>query len=292
MWLLINLSKEYQTVINYKLSYNHLANNKVYKKEPLQELPITIKGNGFKLFMANFKTAIININLNNLQHKKNTEYFILTNSLKPSIQNQLNSGLQIEYINLDTLKIHLGTLSSKKVALKPQLDISFSLGYNLANPITVIPDSITISGLDEELNSLTHLNLTPIQFENLQENKSIETSIIKPTDLNSIKLHHLNTKINIEVDKFTEGSFDVPIEVINIPKNIQLSIFPKKITIKCKIGLQNFNKVTANSFKIVADYNKTILNENSFLIPELVEKSNLVSSVRISPNKIDFLINK
>ena len=292
MWLLINLSKEYQTVINYKLSYNHLANNKVYKKEPLQELPITIKGNGFKLFMANFKTAIININLNNLQRKKNTEYFILTSSLKPSIQNQLNSGLLIEHINLDTLKIHLGTLSSKKVTLKPQLDISFSLGYNLAKPITVIPDSITISGLNEELNSLTHLNLAPIQFENLQENKSIETSIIKPTNLNSIKLHHLNAKINIEVDKFTEGSFDVPIEVINIPKNVQLSIFPKKITIKCKIGLQNFNKVTANSFKVIADYNKAILNENSFLIPELVEKSNLVSSVRISPNKIDFLINK
>ena len=54
----------------------------------------------------------------------------------------------------------------------------------------------------------------------------------------------------------------------------------------------NFNKITADTFKVTCNYESSKENGLSYLIPKVDIKSNLVQIARVSPSKIDFLIQK
>jgi hypothetical protein len=96
-----------------------------------------------------------------------------------------------------------------------------------------------------------------------------------------------------EVDKFTEGRFLVPVNVINIPKDIKITPFPKEIEVVFQAGLSNFNKISKSSFSVVFDYmqykNDTLVQ---YLSPVVEQKSDLISTLKINPSQIEFLIQK
>ncbi|WP_143592090.1 YbbR-like domain-containing protein [Tenacibaculum holothuriorum] len=292
MWLLINLSKKYTTQVSYTLNYINLAQNKIFEKEPLKEIPITIKGTGFKLLAANFSNKSLDVNLDKIYKTKNNGYYLLSNNLKANFQKQLANGIELQQVDIDTLHLNLGLLASKKVPLVADLDLNFQLGYDLSKPILLQPDSINVSGTKKLLDKLTHFNLQKVTLENISENLTTTSKIILPEEFNQLKLNTTNTTIQLFVDKFTEGEFEIPILVKNVPNSIKLNIFPKKIKVVYKVGLKNFNKITEDSFSVECDYLQTQKNNVSYLIPKLINKPEMVTSVRIIPNKIDFLINK
>ena len=95
---------------------------------------------------------------------------------------------------------------------------------------------------------------------------------------------------HIFTDKYTEGTFELPINITNIPSKLDLKVYPKKVTVTYKVGLKNYSKITEDSFEIVCDYKSSVDKGLTYLVPKFKKKSNLVSSVRVSPQKIDFLM--
>ena len=77
-----------------------------------------------------------------------------------------------------------------------------------------------------------------------------------------------------------------------MPDSIAVKTFPKKVKVFYQVGLTNFNKVNVGSFKVVCDYNNSLSNNLNYLIPKVVVKPRFVSSVKINPNKIEYLIQK
>ena len=286
-WTLINLSKEYTTQITIDAVYSNLPIKKTIISTPVKKIPLLVKGTGFKLISTNFNTNSVQLNLEKLTHKKQTDYYFSTNKLHSEIQNQLKSGINLIAIQKDTIPLKIGTLHSKKVPLKTNLDISFQLGYDLSKPIALSPASILISGEKSLIDEISFLNLKKIKLENLSEKTSIDSEIIIP---DNIKASVRSAKINITIDQFTEGEIEVPVLIKNAPKEI--NIFPKKVKLIYKVGLQNFNKINSSLFKVECDYNLSKINEVSYLTPKITKLPDSISLVRMTPKKIDFLIHK
>jgi len=292
IWLLINLSKEYTTTVWYEVSYKNLPQNKVFQQEPLQKIPLTIKATGFKLLSTNFKYKGIAFDLKKIQSEINGKNYILTNKQKQIVQDQLYNGLRLQQIEQDTIHLFLGSLSSKKIPVKANINVTFKYGCDLATPLQLIPDSVLVSGPKQKLDSLTYIDTKEIILNSISENTTQDVFLQKPSLSKKIKIAEEKVQIVLEVDKFTEGSFMVPFEIENLPKNTTVNTYPKNIKIVFKVGLSNFNKITANSFKVVCDYKESKENNLPYLIPKLVIKPVLVSSVRIKPTKIEFLIQQ
>ncbi|VAW18423.1 hypothetical protein MNBD_BACTEROID04-373, partial [hydrothermal vent metagenome] len=99
--------------------------------------------------------------------------------------------------------------------------------------------------------------------------------------------------VKANVDKFTEGSFDIPVTIINKPEGIKINTFPNTIEVIYQAGLSNFNKITKNSFLVVYDYKQYEKDTlTRFLTPIIKQKSEFISSIKINPSKIEFLIQK
>lgn len=286
-WLLINLSKEYTTQITFDLVYTNLPLKKTIIDTPIKKIPLLVKGSGFNLISTSLSNNLIKLDLEKINKKKAINYYFLSNKLRPEIQKQLKSGIELTQVLKDTIPLKIGTLNSKKVPLKTDLSITFQLGHDLSKLITIKPDSVLISGEESLLKKISFLKLAKINLNNISESSKISIPILKQ---NNIKTNITTAEINITVDKFTEGEIEIPVLVKNAPKG--LNIYPKKVKIIYKVGLKNFNKINKNSFKIECDYNQEKNSEASYLIPKLKKSPDIITLIRVVPEKIDFLIHK
>ena len=77
-----------------------------------------------------------------------------------------------------------------------------------------------------------------------------------------------------------------------MPKNHIISTYPKEVKVVFQVALKDYNKITKNSFVIRCDYKKTTKNNFEYLIPEIIEKPEILFDVKVVPNKVEFLIKK
>lgn len=286
-WLLINLSKEYNAEVEYDIEYTQLPQQKTLIDAPFNKLTLNVKSSGYNLLMSSINHKPITLQLDKAVKKKGSNYYFLSKNLHPEIQHQLKHNIELNSITQDTIPVKIGLLSSKKVPLKPNVNISFQLGYGLSKPLNLTPDSILISGDETDVNRIEFLNLDSATLENISKNTNITSSILFPENI-QLKASHKLVDIELLVDKFTEGEIEVPVLVKNAPKGI--NIFPKKVKVIYKVGLKNFNEITPDLFKIECDYLDVENNELNYLTPELKDTPNLATVLRIVPDKIDFLI--
>lgn len=269
------------------VTYTNLSIKKIIIDTPVKSIPLLVKGSGFKLISTTFSNRIIELNLDRTTKKKGVNHYFLTKKHHSEIQEQLKSGIKLINIQRDTIPLKIGSLHSKTVPLKTDSNINFQLGYDLSTPIKITPNNILISGEKSLIDKINFIKLERINLENLSKNTKINLPINIPEN---IKTEITSAEISIILDKFTEGEIEVPVFVKNAPKGI--NIYPKKVKIIYKVGLKNFNKINPNLFRIECDYNRTIVNETSYLTPKLIKSPDSITLVRIVPKKIDFLIHK
>jgi YbbR domain-containing protein len=214
----------------------------------------------------------------------------LVKNQKQRIQKQLPSGVALEQLLKDTLFLDLGRLVTKKIPLKPNIKISYHVGYDLSEEITVAPDSILVSGPENYMSALKGLALSPVVLEDVMANFTKKVAIKMPEGIKNLKLDTKEITVSGKVEKFTEGTLEVPYTVTNMPKDLTINTLTKKIQITFIIGLSRFNKINENSFQIECDYSISESNNLGYLIPKLVHIPSEIKSYKIIPNKIDFLI--
>ena len=157
MWLLITLSKEYTTTISFPIKYSNIAQSKLLQTAPKTTLETVVTANGFSVLRTRFNTKTIAIDAKTVIKKKGTTYYLLAKNQKQIIQKQLPSGVALQQIIKDTLFLDLGSLVIKKLPLKPNVKINYHVGYDLSEEITMVPDSITVSGPENYMSKLENI---------------------------------------------------------------------------------------------------------------------------------------
>ncbi|MFK5879404.1 MAG: hypothetical protein QM478_07895 [Flavobacteriaceae bacterium] len=291
LWLLINLSKIYTSDVEFEVKYINLPIDKVLQSTPINRFDALVVSTGFTLLRYQLKSKELMIDLKALAYKSGTTFYYLPNNHLSDLKAQLDVDTKIDRIKQDTIFFNLGINISKKIPVKLVSDIHYKLGYNLIDKIFLSPDSVSIIGPKAQLDTIHIINtkqlvLTDVS-EEIQQNIELQLPASK-----QIATSDLMVAVSAKVDKFTEGSFKAPFTVINIPEGYSVTTFPSEIEVTYIVALSNFSKITEDSFIIECDFEQAINNELNYLIPVLKQTPTLVSSYKITPNKIDFLIEK
>ena len=291
-WFMTKLSKEYEGTIKFPVIYNNLPDNKLLQENPLDFIDIHVRATGFKLISSKISPKKLVIDASNLYSKSLTDYYLLISQQKLGIQKQMITGVEIDHFIKDSISFNLGVLKVKKIPVKLMSDLTFANGYELNEAIHIEPDSIEIKGPESILDTISFVSTTLFQIKQLNSSIKEVITIEKFSRESNIRTVQQKVEISASVEEFTEGEVEVPVNLLNSPNNTSISTFPKLVKITYKVALSNFNKVSSSAFLIECDYNMSKVNNLPYLIPKLVENSSLVRNIRISPMKIDFIINK
>jgi len=289
-WLLTKLSKEYQAVITFPVEYVNIPQDKLIQSTPLKEIDIQVRASGFRLFGISILKNKIKLDAKKLHRKSNSNFYLLLENQKIDIQNQISNNYIINSIVRDTIYLDLGQLNSKKIRLKGNFDFSYKSGYHLTSSVVITPDSILVSGPKQQIDTLKNIQLQKLTLKEISNSVEQVIQIKEVSDV--IRFRVKEATIFAKVDRFTEGNLELSFEVINLPDSVSVTTFPKKVKVFYQVDLSNFSKVNAASFKVVCNYNNTLNNNLNYLIPRVVLKPEFVTSVKIIPNKIEYLIQK
>jgi len=295
-WFLNVLTNSFVSTINYPVKYKNFPEDKVVVNNLPNELELEIKASGFMLVRYYLSTSIppILFDINSFYEKhavisSTTNVYILTKLAKDKIQSQLQYKIEILDINPDTIFAQFATVISKKIPVKPNLNISFEKQYMINGNITVTPDSIEVSGPSSILDTLLFVETPKLEFEEL--NKTIKRTAFLQ-EIPELKFVKSRVVVEVPVDKFTETSLNIPISILNIPENVNLKMFPDEIKATFMVPMTKFSEIKAQHFTFNVDFNETdSLNVHKLRvyagnIPESIHKLNY------QPSFIDYIVEK
>ena len=288
--LLTKLSSNYTKSISFQLNPINVPEDIVIINDSLQKIDIVVTTFGFRLFKYYFNKPEIDIDFSNLEATK-SQYIWTTQRERQQIVSQFNPKDDIGIINPDTILFSYSKNGVKMIPIILNQDITFSAGYNLYEDLKIMPDSIKVIGPKSIIDTIKMVQTEIAILEDV--NKNISQSIkLKLPKLNSnIIFSDSEVMVKGKVERFTEGSVDVPVNIINVPEDIKLNYYPKTIPVIFSTTLDKYKLINSGSFLVECDFNE-IKKDNSYLTPKIKRTPETVKYVRLDVKRVEFILVK
>lgn len=288
--VLTKLSRDYTQTIRFKILAVNIPEDKVIIKDSMQNLDISLTTYGFKLIRYYLSKPSIKVDIGNLD--QTDEFYLWTvNKEFANVIAQFDPKVKIETINPDTLKLRYDTNAVKKVPVVLNSNIEFSPGYDIVNALTLQPDSIKIIGPGILIDTILSVHTKALKLENINTNISTTVDLKLPAN-DQLRLSEPRVSIEGQVERFTEGSIEVPVILRNVPNDLKLKIYPKNVEVIFYTNLSQYKSIGPNSFIVECDYQEAIESNSNYLTPRITQQPDQVKTARLNSDRIEFIILK
>jgi YbbR-like protein len=290
-WFLIKLSKPYTSVVTVKVEYVNQPQDKVVVNNLPDKFKMNVSGTGWQLFryFLNSENTKLQVNIENYMKQG----VIYTNNNRFGFNDQLPADLNITQISPSEVRFKFENKKSKKVPVKPDIDISINPQYGLKGNIVLIPDSIVVSGPESYIDTLTVIHTERLEIKDLDANTSGKLNIRK-FPLQSFEYDTLELGYQILVEQYTEGNIELPITVINISSD-DVVLLSKSADVSFQIPIEKFDLVQDPSFiahfETIADF-QNIQPVDSVVAIQVITFPNFVRNINVKPARVGFLFLK
>jgi len=278
MWFITNLSKEYVKTIPVKIVFSKITPGHLVKcKDTI--LTVKIQGSGFSLWSSQLKNVVYTIPVNDFKTNWNWQ------------QNQylfkqiLPKNILVVNVTPSTIAYTQFKLEHKKVKVQHHIKVVPKLGYGITK-LTLQPDSVLIYGHQKEIKNIKFIKTDSLLFKNRTTAVSGEVSLLLPAEV--LQVSEKKISYQYDVERYTQGDFLVPIQLINVPENTEVSIFPKQIHVQFQSPLSVFETYQSQHFLLTV--NCSNLENKTALAVELKNIPAGMKNVRLLKKSVTFLV--
>ncbi|MFD2561762.1 CdaR family protein [Aquimarina rubra] len=289
LWLFIQFSKNYTQEVECDVLYVNVPQDRILDEDSDQTIRLTLNGNGFRLINHSWSRPRLEFDIANATESKGGDFYFDISNANQSLKDKLNFKGRVLSVQKDTLMVKLDINLEKKIPIRLLKEIQYVPGYGSDEGVVLSPDSIVISGPKRIVDTINYVVTQNLKLEALNTDYKTSLSIKIDSLPTRVKVIPKEVEASITVSKFTEGSQEVPITLINIPEGKEIKIFPKEVKVVYRVGLDKYNEINQRDFKVIADYNK-VADESSFLILELNDMPSSIHDVRLQDKQVQFVI--
>jgi hypothetical protein len=294
-WFLIAFSGQYDARLRFPLKYVNVPGQRLIVNDLPTGMQVFVKTTGFKILAYQFgkRPDSIELDVTNAlqQGKEITKDLILVPS-KALINNftrQLGNEYSINGFYPDSVAFSFSNKVSKHVPIVLDSRIKYASQYSSAGAIQLSPESVTVTGPGSLIAMISSVSTDSLILNDIKS--TVKTHVnLKQQKLLSTDVP--NITVTIPVEKFTEGSMEIPVHVINLKKGYSVKTFPDKITVRYHVALSNYNKISPDMFKAIADASGLPDKSKQQLRVNLIETPPTVNMISADPDKVDFILKK
>lgn len=289
--IFLKLSKQYTNTLAFGINKVNVPPENIILNDSNSSLNITLKTHGFKWLKYYFIKPKITIDFAKEVDNKHGTY--IWSKSKSYLYESSQFGNQVKLLNIepDTLLFKYDTNLVKKVPVILNTNINYSQGFDIENSFKITPDSIKIIGPHTLASKIASIETESIVLEDVKSDISKKIKLKLPQGHGDILFSHKSIALTARVKKFTEGTYKVPITLVNVPQGTSLKYFPKFVNVTYYTSLDAFNTIKINDFVVTCNYN-LLANNQSFLTPQLVTYPKEVKYAKLGQQRIEFIILK
>jgi hypothetical protein len=245
-WLFNSFNKNYATNIRFPLRFDYAGEKYIPLASLPQHVTMNVSGNGWDLFRKSVGIKLPELKIVLLRPTEAKK--IMASSLIPSFSEQLGSGLQINYMVTDTLRVQIDELDSHKFRLAADLSqISYRDGYGRISPVVILPDSVKLQGARSLLHQLPDSIVLVLPKVNLNERLKREVEVLIPNG-ESITRNPPVVSVMFEVGQLEVSETYVSVKA-SIPNPTVKVSYVDSVKVKFripKVEAENFNEDRSN----------------------------------------------
>jgi len=281
--LVSKLTSTYDKNIVFKLTVTDIPEDKVIYEKSHDSVELKVRGFGFSLAKYYFKTPELKISAKKLKELNNS---FLWEQKQDFTDIKLNFDSSIELLTIfeDSIILYFDQYISERKFIKTNISINYESGFDSFKTPLITNDSVTILGPKDIIRKIDYVDTEFVKLNNVNSDIQINLSLLKPAfDNLSIDLSMIEYKL--EVDQYTEEIVTVPVNILS-NENIKYNYYPKELSVKYFISIDDYKKTTPIDFRI-----ECVLDKNqSTLIPYLTKKPDFIKNARLSSNQIQLII--
>jgi len=236
-------------------------------------------------------SRILDVDLDNcdINNYGKNQYYINTTSLRDKMADEIGIESNEVEMSLQKLRFVMEKLTQKQINVYNSTELVFAPQYDLYGPIKIKPNTVTIYGPGNIIDTIDYIFTEYKRIDNISTNINENIKLINP-DPDIINISTKTVNISADVEKYTESSIEIPIDLSN--SNLKIKAFPKNVKVFFTVALKDFSEIRKTQFRVMPNFDGIDVLKASKLQLKVTEYPETVSAIRIQPSEIEFLIIK
>lgn len=285
LWVSVSLSEIFVMNVKVPVNFIDLPENYSVGYTSINEIDLQVKGRGWELVKLILGSKVdFDISVHRRIGRRKYD---LNNLVKANAW--LTSSFQVLEISPSQIEYDIEKTGSKNVRLIKNFKLEFEPGYGPSSEIKINPESIEIYGPSNLLRNIDSLRTEYKEILNVSDNVKIDIQIETPI---GITISEKTCTIEFEVQKIVDKTFEnIVVETRNVPSSKELILFPGKINVVLRGGINKLGRLTNDSIKAYVDYWSALREENGFIEP-IIEVPPFTTYINTVPNKLEYIIKQ
>lgn len=236
-WLLHNLSLKYSDYLTASV----IARSNVEGHSDISQNSTDViargRTTGYKVILsamkAHRKPVIVDFASSVMKHKEDDLFYVLSSDLTEYAHLIYGDGVTVEYFVSDTLFFRFPAVDHKRVPVHPVYSVSYMPQHISDGQLEVAPDSVTLYGEAYRLENIDKVFTEPIKHADLT---SDVLGVVRLEKLKDVRMSVDEVHYMLDVRRYVDITRTLPVNVVNLPSDKTLQLFPSKATVTLKCG--------------------------------------------------------
>jgi YbbR domain-containing protein len=285
LWVFVSFSNDYSTTIRVPVLVQNIPNGFAIKDISTNEVSLSIKGEGWELAQLTFG-GDHTLNIYALTEEK-SKTLSVRNILEQN--SWVSSKVQVTLVEPEQISYEFEEINYKEVTVESNIKSNFKVGYGPVSNIKISPDTVRISGAKSIVQSMISLLTDSTTFSNVDDNLIVEVPLIIPEGINS---NVKKVTISLDVQKIVDKTFvGVEIERIGVPPSRELSLFPERVNVVLRGGINMLGKFTNDDIQMHVNFRQALEDTLGSIEPHILFPE-FTTLVDIRPGRLDYIIKQ
>lgn len=272
--------------IRVQLNYSGVDNRVVFATPLPSYLTLSVRDNGKQLRLLSKQDLTLTINLSSMLEESKGTLYLTPEMLRPRLQDILPGSTIILHFMPEKIRTNYHVQTSKRVPIILQAQVQCASQYQLQSSPYLSSDSIDIYGTENTINSIDSIYTDSLTLTNLRDSITQTINLLIPS---SIRCETSQITVTFKAEQFTDKSFTLPIQPLNVPEGQHMRLFPQQTTVVVRVGISHYAQVMLEDLHAVCYYP----TKSCDALPIEIQTNNpYISNIRCYPSAVEYIIER
>ncbi len=254
IWLIHNLSLKYNDFLSVPVEAQCNLTGRSDKSIDRSDIVARCRVTGYRAITSHIVSRPVTVNFapSVMKHKDGDVFYVLASDLKEYTHLIYGEGVTLEYFVSDTVFFRFPAVNSKKVPVHPVATISYAEQHTSRAGLKVMPDSVTVYGEKQRLETIDKVVTKPIRHSSLSSSVNGVVGIEK---IRNVRISDSEVQYALDVTRYIEVSKTLTIKTVNVPSDKILQVLPSTVKVYARFAFPVVGDEHSN-LEVEVDYNE------------------------------------
>ncbi len=278
LWFTLTLRDVHTDTVEVPLRVDNIPADQALVEYPPATVRIQVRGEGFNLMRLRFNPPVLAVD-------GSQDEVDLTD-----VAADLGRDVQVENVSPRALTLRKEPLETQRVPVQLRASITTPSTFELLEPPTIQPDSITVAGARSIVEELAYWPTETYEHTNLRD--TLETRVALSDTLRGlIRKDRAAVTLRAVSVAFTEGTREIPVRVTGVPSDV-VTLDPSTVRLRYRVALDDYGEADrADDLFATVPYDEIRTDTTGFVTPRVnLPTGILIRDVQIEPERLRYYI--